>query len=150
MNKEEREAKRAAVFWKYVHNAGECWYWGSLRSTYSVQGVGMVPRLAAFVISRNQDVGREFTVKTKCGDAACLRPSHLVKVRKGGPLPPRQYCIEGHELTDDNVHIKTIYRADYDKYYQSRRCLKCMKEEWKAQGARARARRRLANKNGGQ
>lgn len=125
-----------------------CWIWHRLdrngygKITLPGGDTPQVHRLAYLLLGPPFD--QALTLDHLCRNRACWNPAHLEPttmreniLRGDGPTADnarKTHCLNGHELTPDNLRQRTGDRAHH------RECKRCHR----AQKARARARRRLA------
>lgn len=126
----------AERFWSKVNKTDSCWLWtGAVSCGYGVfryEGSMTTAHRAAWIITNGPVPTGKEVMHEVCNHSLCVRPEHLAvgtheqnmqkasrlgnMQRTGRPMLTRTHCINGHELTEDNVYL-------YQRRY--RKCKKC-------------------------
>lgn len=132
---------------------GNCWTWTGATNDagYGVAparffGTRLVHRIALALKLGRPVIG---VAMHECDNPSCARPSHLregtqaenmadaaAKGRARGGRYDQTHCKHGHELTGDNVRLKTRHDG-----YSERLCMECRAINSKKQSARRKAAR---------
>lgn len=130
-------------FLSHVETSTGCWTW---RGYLNEGGYGrftiMAEPVYAHRFSHEQFVGPipdGFQVDHLCGNPSCVRPSHLEATpartnnlrgrSRAAENARRSHCLNGHELTGDNV---SITMNDGVPRRRCRACSRARTAEWKA------------------
>lgn len=127
-------------FWSYVHKTDGCWLWtgGLMNKGYGTFWAGR--SLRAHRVAYELCIGpipEGLTLDHLCRVRRCVNPAHLepVTIRENvmrgegitAALAARDYCVNGHPLTGDNLRIDA---------HGHRRCRTCGRAKQAAYKAR--------------
>ena len=117
MTKDEKR-----VFWTRVRKTEGCWFWlGNEKGGYgrfTLRGKDYRAHRISYWITHP-----EFEPRSKMTDGPvidhicrvplCVNPDHLREVTRKENVPTKTHCLNGHELSGDNIYTYTYHGVTY-------------------------------------